>query len=564
MSSSWAKIVAVFSAGDPHVQGYKEALERLGLRVESTDNFNINDLNRTHVLLFCGRGTLKEADVFAIRKWISEGGQVVLGGSDWGLATAAGLQPALEHFSTGVATGSPEDRLWPNDVQAVRFFGAAAASTSSAESLASCRGKTLLSRNKVGRGQILFFGIHLGDSSLNMQMGRSVECDGIGPEDNSVKLDDGLLLAEDGCVIPWQDREEIDGKPVFLQANADVIREIWWRCIFEAIENSEHAIALPWFWPENAEFAATLTLECEVFDGEPTVAVHRQLAMNGVPAAWLVASPGYPNDVYRIMRAREHEIGVLFNLEEVNPWHEERLKSQMTQLQRLSSEHSLTSVRPSGGAWKGYNQFYEMCESAGVRLSASKGGRQAGNQGFAFGTCHPFFPFPNKSGNSYGLVMELPYHAFRPGIIAHLKHMPPLITQTKARHGVFHIVSTPQDFLVDHAIGIRQTLGNVKDEKAVWMNPKAIYQYEKGRRHLKIVQKSVGNELTAYITSSVDMPGFSLMLSEHFKSVTVNDKVVQISHVERFGMRFMVASWELSARTQYDLKAVANVRSEAA
>lgn len=554
MSTTWARVAAYIAPNDPYAAGYREVIEHLGLHVEYLDSVMATDMNRTAVLILCGEGSLPKNEAQGIEAWINNGGQLVVSGSTWDLCDILGLGSESSHISTGIATPCRQDQLWPEGRTQARFFGGKAASVPSATPIVKNeKGQCLVSRQSHGHGQAVFVGIHVGQTLIQTQMGRSVECDGIGPSDGSARLDDGLLCAEDGIALPFEDREQNPAYPIFSIAHADIIKEIFIRACLGAIQSSSQVVAIPWFWPENADAAACLSLECDSYDIDPVVSVHRSLSMYGMPAAWTVSLPGFPAEVYRTIRARDHEVSLLFNFEDATHWNEERLRSQMTQLTRMSSDTGLTSVRPIRGGWRGWTKFYDMCEAAGARLSLSKGGRQPGTQGFCFGTCHPFFPL--RPDGHPGLVLELPYHLFRPGVVTKDEIIEPIVKEVAERHGCLHIVSCPEDFKNQiTSMVLQRVFGIAKQYHLVFMSPAEIYQYERSRRQLRWTTRSLSGELTVSVASENELEGFSLIVNHEFKSVFINGKVANFKIIERFGIKFFAVQFDLRPKQAVEIR----------
>ncbi|HZH97611.1 MAG TPA: hypothetical protein VEX38_01455, partial [Fimbriimonadaceae bacterium] len=388
----WARIGVYFSSGDVFALHYREVLDHAGLHVQELDSLTPSDLAGVDVLLLCGYGSLGETTVQAVQDWVFAGGALVCGGSSWGLDAVLGLSGGEQHVSNSTLGATRPSNHWPREAESVRFFGGRLKKAGVCEVLASCGDDLVgLSSRFFGRGLGTFFGVHLGQTIATMQTGLAVECDGIGPGDESARLDDGVLRAEDGIALRFEDRTTVDGAehPFFGRAHADILKDIWIRSVLHSVDHVGAKVAIFWHWPRHANAVGCLTLDCENFEPEKVALVRRVLIMYGCRAAWLVAMPGYSIDIYRSIKAWDNELGVLFLVDNHSGWHEDKFKIQLTAMSRLAGLPGLTSVRPQDGRWRGWTSFYELCEEAGARISLSKGGRQPGTNGFPFGTCHP-------------------------------------------------------------------------------------------------------------------------------------------------------------------------------
>jgi hypothetical protein len=555
MSFGWARIVSHLAPGDPFAFGYSEVFEHYGIPMERTDTFTAAELNRTHILLLCGKGKLTSHQQEVLSEWVNNGGIVIFSGGTWGAFGLIGLQEGTTSRGSGRLSHTRNDRLIPEALQPLRFFGGESARSAVADVIATVAdGQAILTRRNFGRGMVIFCGVHLGQTFLQMQFGRSVEIDGIGPEDGSAHLDDGILRAEDGITLDFStDRYLSAGHPAFATAHADALREIWFRAVLLGLEHCGQGAIFPWFWPNGAKAAGVVSLDCDDTDPVNVINVHRVLSMYGIPATWSVPLPGYDQTVYRTIRAREHEVALLYHPDAKDHALDERLRAQMSQLVRLAGEPSLSCVRPADGSWHGWNRFYESCDVAGLRMSISKGGRQPGTQGFAFGSAHPYF-VPRKDG-SPSFVGELPYSLYKPGTVAPDPVVDLVHEETLRRHGCMHLVATPACF--GERVGlasIRRLLTNARQDGFAFFRAADVYRWEKGRRSLRLNFKNIGGELQLFINAESEMNSFTLMMVQIPARVLVNGKPVPVQTVERFGMPMAMVVFDLRAKHNVEVK----------
>ncbi|MFY9233106.1 MAG: hypothetical protein WAO58_01460 [Fimbriimonadaceae bacterium] len=554
----WARIVLLQAEDDPYAPYYLEALDHAGLRYETIDKGELADLSRLDVLVLAGYGHLDEARQEAVGAWVRQGGQLICSGSAWSLSPLLGLKEPLSHCSNEVISPSRQDRAWPDGCDHVRFFGGTVGAPAGAEPSASTAGgKTGLSRRKFGKGAAFFVGPHIGQTIAQMQLGRSVECDDIGPADGSARLDDGNLRAEDGSNLDFLDDRLAgeEGSPYFAFPHADVAKEILIRTILEAVENAGLVALMAWHWPRNATATSLLSLDCETFEPGHVQRLHTLMSMYGCRGAWLVALPGYTLDVYRTLRSWQHEIGTLFVTDDTAGWHDEKLKIQHVAIGRSSASPSIIATRPVDGKWRGYTRFYDQAEEAGARLSLSKGGRQPGTSGFLFGTCHPFFPM-RKDGSFY-LTAELPYAVYLPGSVTSDQAGDAILEKTVARHGCFHIVFRPEAADVPENFGsLRRLLSDCKQRKVEFILPEDLYRFERARRALRIVTRNIDLEGQVKLISDTRLEGLTIMATGPRCEASFRGKSLNVQKVRRYGTTFHCVEIDLDPKAAAELRLV--------
>jgi hypothetical protein len=410
-------------------------------------------------------------------------------------------------------------------------------------------------RRSFAKGKAIFFGPHVGQTVCQMQLGRSVEVDAPGAEDGSARLDDGVLRAEDGASLEIErDRKKAEGSPTaaFLEPHADVVKECWLRLVFEAIEASGKAVAVPWYWPHNAEGAAMLSVDCKIYREDLVHRLQRVLGMYGCRPAWLVSLPGFSLDVYRGLRKWEQEVGLLFTIEEGMTWHEERMKIQQAALSRAAGISDMVAARADEGRWQGWLDFYAMCEGSGARISLSKGGRQPGTSGFLFGTCHPFFPL--KRDGSPFLAAELPYLVFMPGIETPIPVAEAVLERAVQANGAYQVTLDLGMKGIEEAVDVvRRLLAVSKQKRMEFMKPGDVYRFEKARRTLKVFLKAADDHGAMTLVSDQEVEGLTLLFSGIPVAARFQGRQASLQTVERFGTKMRALTVSLEARQQLDI-----------
>jgi hypothetical protein len=566
-SFGWARVGVFYAKADAYASSYREALDHAGIRFEALPEINAAEVGHLHILLLCGYSRLNDHQQSVVADWVKKGGCVICSGSLWGLESLLGLEPTERHLSKATIRAAKQDQIWPDAADHARFFGGTHTLASGCEVLAALNtGGVGASRKKAGKGLAYFLAPHVGQTIRLMQTGRSVECDAVGPADGSARLDDGVLRAEDGTALSFEeDRSTTSGceTPFFAHPHADVVREIFIRSIVQAAEHRGVCLPLLWHWPNAARAAAILTIDCEEFERDNVNRLHRMLSMFGMPAAWIVGMPGYSVDVYRAMRAWEHELGCLFQTDDSTGWHSEKMKIQMTSVSRLTAQPNMISARAQDGRWRGWTTFYDLCENAGARVSLSKGGRQPGTSGFLFGTSQPFTPL-RRDGTSY-LVTEIPYCTYNPGLVTPDPVAEKLLYVSLLRYGCFHMVCS-SDAVATPAVSasLRRLLSICKQQRLEFLLPEQVHRFERGRRSVRLMQKTIGDEGTLQLSSDTEIEGLTLLLSGSRLDAELKGREMYVETVERYGATFTAIRLNLEAKQQVEVRVTPQRAKQAA
>lgn len=550
MSTTFAQIAIHLAPNDPYAPYVREVIEHAGL-VASFTSEPLEDLLTHDVLVLVGRGEMVGTDRERIESWVMRGGQLVCVGSTWGFEKLLGVLP-FENLSCSRATTHPvpESPIWPNEARPAPVFGGTFAAATDCEVWARLDHEFVgASRQQCLRGYAYFLAPHVGQTVAMMQLGRAVAVDGIGPCDGSAELADGQLLAEDGAILDYElDRHPSeDGKHrVFGQPHADVLKELLLSMIFRAADATAKAAALTWYWPENQEGAAVISVDCEEWNPDNVFRLKQVMDVSNVPAAWFVAAPGYALDVYRMIRRWDDEVGVLYEPTDVNGWMPERLRSQYLLLHRTSGVSKIVSVRTARTRWEGYTDFYAMSDQAGTRVSMSKGGRQPGTQGYLFGTCHLFHPLRRDGTPMF--TAEIPNAIYCPGVVIPVNGMHTVVRNAALRNGCVSLTipSTFGDY-ENANIALKQMFLLAQQYRLKWMLPWQIQHFERGRRSMR--SALVGPQ-TWELVGDVPMEGLTVMVTGTNRELQFEGKRALTRTVRRFGMEFTVATLNLGAREQ--------------
>lgn len=552
----WARLGLCKAAGDPHACYYEEVFEHGGFSFRTLDTITADELRVIDVLILAGYGKLDSETRQLVASWVDSGGTLVCSGSSWGLDGLLGLAPSERHISTGYLVSGQEDRLWPDHAQRVRFIGGDLHQPGKCRTIATTTdGWVGVSRMSAGKGLAMFVGPHIGQTMARMQLGTSVESDAIGPNDGSAILDDGLLRAEDGTILSYEDDRDVagDSLPFFKFPYADTLKDILLRATMNAIDHTGKSAMVLWQWPNMAPAAVMLTLDCDDLEPDHVYPMYQLLSLHGCPAAWIVPAPGYPLDTYRMLMRWEHEVGSLFIAENKGGWTEHHLKLQRTALSRTASVQSMVTMRPIFGYWRGWDHFYDMCEVGGARVSVSKGGRQPGTSGFLFGTCHPFFG--RKADTTERLVMEIPYQIYMPGEVVSDAVSDAIFAQNLNHGGCLHFVASPKAITNSTVTNsIRRLIINGRSNRLAFLKPEQAWEYEKARRAMRRVQNHVDREGQIVLIPDANMEGLTILLSGPVANVELRGKTVQLQTFERYGTRFFAFQTNVEQKQHLEVR----------
>ncbi len=547
----FAKVAVLIATNDEYSPWLREALEHSGLVVDYIDEKGLENLLPYHCLILLGNGTLPAERLKQITEWSQRvGGSIVCTSGTWGLDRELGVDPRpdLPRYSrmTMVPT-DPSARTWNEGAKAVQFIGGVRCVPHGVDVLAKTpQGEPLITR----KGLAFYFGPHIGQTMSLLMMGRAVANDMIGPGDGTVVMENGKLQSEDGTNLRFaEDRERPDGcpVPVFLQPHVDFLRDIWMRVIMEAIEAARATPLLLWHLPNNANAAISFSIDADSLTADHVRTIAGGLAKFGLPAAWMVPPPGYGQDMYRAFRKWDHETALLFSTDGES-MSEDQMKIQNLTIARAAGLPGVTSVRTNDGHWHGLTRFYEISELAGAKLSLSKGGRQPGTSGFLFGSCHMFFPI-RRNGKPFAIA-ELPYVAFRPGVVTPDSAIPALIERVSQVHGCFHVVQTASGVSEGNfEVSLQQMLMAARNARLINITPEQLFQYEKARRHLRIR----AGEDSLHLVSDHAIRGLTIMIGGSGIKSEVGGRRSEPIPVSRYGMLFTSAIADLEPKTQLEV-----------
>jgi hypothetical protein len=345
----------------------------------------------------------------------------------------------------------------------------------------------------LGRGVALYLAADIARSIVTMQQGRPVMGDGSPAPDGSAAIDDGILKSDDGAVIDWDLRQDSPEGAVFATPYADRLRELLLAAIAACAERLRLPLALLWHWPDALPAVATLSFDTDSNEAADGWAFLETLDRLDVAGTWCVMFPGgYTPELYDAIRERGDEIALHFDgltsdlLEAPHcGWSYADFEHQHRWLLSETGVERAVSQKNHVTRWEGWVELFRWVERAGIAVDQTKGPSKIGNQGFTFGTCHPWRPMEDLLHHNRLMdLLELPYlsfdmhHSQRRVALRRL-----LVDEVLLRGGVAHFVFHPQRI---HEDGMRDALADLVEyarERGVpWWTSERISDWEAGRR----------------------------------------------------------------------------------
>lgn len=545
---SISRVSVYLAENDPYSIWFQEAVRQIGILHEFVTDHVFDQLGQIRTLALCGNGTLNPMQKRHIEGFLRGGGTLVCCGGTWGLDEFLGVQSESSTMPSGRVWMAPacSDRLWNEKVGRTLVFGALKTQATQAQVIAAYEsGEAALTRF----GRTIFLAPHLGQTMAQMMMGRSVESDVVGPGDGSAHTEDGVLRSEDGSSLTFgEDRMPGAQVKFFHQPFADTLRDVWARCLVEAVETAGGTPAILWQWPNAAEAAATCTIDCDDLDTASAARILSALSKFGIRAAWMVPQQGYSQEVYKNFKKWDHDIGLLFG-GSGDSFNSDQFKINHLTICRAAGSPNLMCSRPADGRWEGYSKYYEMCDHSGAKLSVSKGGRQAGTSGFLFGTSRPFMPIGHK-GKTFR-VLELPYTLYSPGFATHHSADPVVVDEVVKHNGCVHFVYTTSSAKSEDFDKYAQNLHMLlRQSHMKFFSPETIASYEFGRRSLRVESNS---DLIKLATDT-QLPGLTILIGGQDITLTHMGGRSPGRNVERYGSHFTAHVFDLEARAGQTLK----------
>ncbi|MDR6549179.1 hypothetical protein [Paenibacillus qinlingensis] len=272
----------------------------------------------------------------------------------------------------------------------------------------------------IGEGTIERWAVDVSKTVVSLQQGEEpILGDGVPAADGTGNVDEGILKADDGCTLDWEyDRQSTEtGGKYFAKPYGD----LWREAVISRLIGSALAMGktLPFvdIWPDGIDQVLTISHDSDGNLDTQAVAALELLKELGVRSTWCMLEPGYSDEVYRLIKEEGHELAFHYNALDSQrsehalagkTWNEPEFDRQLQLLKRSAKLSSVVTNKNHYTRFEGWGELFEWCEKHGIELDQTRGPSKPGNVGFAFGTCHPYFPIAwSQDQNRFYNVLEL-------------------------------------------------------------------------------------------------------------------------------------------------------------
>lgn len=347
----------------------------------------------------------KEADLVRLEQWITDGATVIDYGGLNRMASRLGCKEVIYHDAayseledvglTGNATLLRAVRVKPwipgeKGEYAIQTHGKLRIGKTGTEMAAA----SLTFHMK--QGKLIRWNVDIPTTIVWFQQGRGpVFQDGIPSGDGLANIDEGILKADDGLEMDWdQDRIITEkGVPYFGLPYADLWREVIVRQLIDESDALGCKLPLLDYWPEGNERVAMISHDSD-FNVEETAHTTLQVLKEcGIRSTWCMIEPGYPQSLYTLIREQGHELAFHYNALDMENriWSQEEFNRQLEVI-RETTGASISSNKNHYTRFEGWGEFFRWCEDSGIQADQTRGPSKKGNVGFPFGTCLPYYP----------------------------------------------------------------------------------------------------------------------------------------------------------------------------
>src|SRR5688572_13315471 len=370
-------------------------------------------LDTLRLLVTVGERPLPEAVATRLHEWVEAGGGWLSVGGVCSMERTIGarLAPAYRGWGGGTPTlgegylvaETTDHPVLAHVEKPLHFFNGTAVEADGATVLATmldahgrATGKPVLLEHVVGKGRALLVAADVTGTVVRVQQGVAITRDGVPAPDGTAAVTDGVLKSGDGAVLDWIfDRDPVEGAPglhAFLRPVADLWREVLLRGLFHLATELDVPLPLLWLYPRNLPAIAHMSHDTDGNEPHDARRLLDLLAQSEIQSTWCVILPGYDGALTRSIRDAGHELAMHFDaVSDGTRFTEDEFHRQGAALRELLGEAPVTN-KNHYLRWEGDFELVQWCARLGIRIDQSKGASKAGEAGFNFGTCHPFFP----------------------------------------------------------------------------------------------------------------------------------------------------------------------------
>jgi len=541
----------------------------------------IEHLPQLRVFITIGEMELPGEISAAIRAWVEQGGAWLSIAGICGLGEALGAEYVKPEYSGpgfGVVperllgegyldSTQPEHPLLSHLRTPLHFFnGLTLQAAGQGQSLATIRdvhGRateySAVIENRFGNGRCLLLAPDAVGAIVKIQQGVAVTRDGNPPSDGSAPTSDGVLKADDGIVLDWHfDRQEVPGLPglkAFIEPVGDAWRELILRAVFHLAAQQNVLLPLLWLYPRNLPAIAHMSHDSDGNDAGAARELIKQLDIAAINSTWCIIAPGYEPEIINAIVADGHELAMHYDaMTEGIDWGEDNFEQQWQFLQQQFGELPVSN-KNHYTRWEGDTEFFEWCQKRGIQLDQSKGPSKIGESGYAFGTCHPYFPVaPNGALLD---VLELTFTTQDLTIFVPTTIAPAMLDAAVRAHGIWHVLFHPAHTTREAvAAALQEAVTLAKERGLEWWTAQRINTWERARRG---AQWSSDSGTGVLLHTSEALPEATLLfLHTDIGNIKINSQEYSGATTTRWGFEFQAITLDLEAGGQYSISMEGN------
>jgi len=480
----------------------KEIFHRAGFFFQTMDPSQLSSLSdrENSIVVLAGDLQLTSDQKEILATQVENGGSMIGIGGTSGLEKVFGVE-GQHPLAEGWIKVTAEDHAITNGLRSsLHVFGGHAVTASTATSLAELdSGRQgpkgiAITENYFGKGQTILLSPDLIFSIVHIQQGVPVLQDGKPSPDGTAPLNDGLLKAEDGCVLDWQRDRTImqpDGEPAFLEPISDELREIILKSVFHVASEQNITLPILWYWPRGLKAVGYISHDSDHNDPAKAQAMLDVLNRCNVKSTWCIVYPGgYSKEFYRTLKKQGFEIALHYDAlsgGEQTSWSKENFILQHRWLMEEAGVEHIFSNKNHYTRWENRLDYYRWCEEVGINSDQTRGPSKKGTIGFPLGGSQPYFPIDDEFGSSSMLnVLEINLITQDLVVVCPAEYGKPFVDSVLRHHGVAHFLFHPAHIEKPHvAEALSDLVEYGRSQGLEWWTSEQIYQWEKIRRSVK-------------------------------------------------------------------------------
>ncbi|WP_010268484.1 polysaccharide deacetylase family protein [Paenibacillus senegalensis] len=349
---------------------------------------------------------------------------------------------------------------------------------------------------KAGKGWVDRWSVDIPYTIVALQQGdRPVLKDGVPAPDGSGAVNDGILKADDRCMMDWElDRAATEtGQPYFAHPYADLWREVILGHLLRRV--TEKGLTLPFigYWPDGTDYIAMISHDSDQNQDIYAEATLEVLAECGINSTWCMIKPGYSAPIYDRVKEAGHELAFHYNAltAQDGEWGAQAFAEQLEWLKEAANLKEVVSNKNHYTRFEEWGELFEFCEENQIAADQTRGPSKKGNVGFLFGTCHPYFPVAwYTDRNRLYDVLEIGFltQDLDHSLLADTSVIAPFLEQTMRVQGVahflFHQVHIQRSEQV--AAALRKVVKEAKQRGFEFWTCQQINDWERARRKMKV------------------------------------------------------------------------------